>query len=295
MAKIADERKSKECISCRRTLHIADNFYSSNSNMFPEGRVPICKECLKKLVIPDDISSVKRILRQIDKPFIKDVWDKAVTSPKETFGDYMRMILSLPQYKSMNYDDSSREDIVEAHIFAGDEEDEEVYDMPEEDFNVTPDMVFKWGNKYRKNDYRRLEDLYTRMTQTHDINAPQHKELLKLMCKLNLKMEKCLENDDINGFSKLHAEYQKLLASSGFRPIDRKSGDEATGLRSFSAIFEEVEKDGFIDMPPVTLKQDLVDKCIMYILNYQRKLLNIETLHKPPEDTPKVDDEGEGW
>lgn len=276
----------KICMKCGRE-RVLVNFYASTSAMFSDQRVPVCKDCLKEMVNPKDLNTVKTVLRQIDKPYRVDVWNKAVESPKDTFGEYMRMISSLPQYKGMTYEDSV-EGVYEVDL--PEEEQEEEYSFIDE-FRVTPDIVFKWGTGYKPKEYMRLEDLYVRMIESHDISAPQHKELLKIMCVLNLKMEICLEKDDINGFAKLHDQYQKLLQSSGFRPIDRKSGDEATGLKTFSQIFEEVERDGFIEPWEIEEDQDIIDRTIMYLLNYQKKLLHQELLSQPPSDTPKVGEE----
>ena len=91
------------------------------------------------------------------------------------------------------------------------------------------------------------------------------------------------------GFAKVHTEYQKLLQSSGLRPIDKIGGAEAAGIRSFGQIYEELEKDGFIKPELIEESQDIVDRTIQYILNYTLKLLNKEVLTEPPLDTPKVD------
>lgn len=153
------------------------------------------------------------------------------------------------------------------------------------------EIIVKWGEGYSKDEYIKLEKFYQDMFISHEISTPQHKELLKFMCILNLKMHNCLEQNDIGGFSKLHEQYQKILQSSGFRPIDKTAADGGHGIRTFSQIFAEVEKNGFIKPIPVEENQDIVDKTIMYMLNYQLKLLNMQQLIEPPLDTPKVGDE----
>lgn len=291
---VKKKNAKKACIRCKREYEATANFYASNSPMF-DGRVPICKNCMKDIVNPNDLTTVKNVLRQIDKPFLTAVWNKALDSDKDTFGVYMRTISSLPQYKNLTNADSIEHEMSHtAHVtpkrqVADEYQDDDLVG----DFVVTQELLLKWGTGYDAAEILRLETLYTQMIDTHDISAPQHKELLKLMCKLNLKMEKCLENNDYNGFSKLHDQYQKLLASSGFRPIDRKSGDEVTGMRTFSQIFEEVERDGFIEPWDIEVSQDIVDKTLQFLINYQKKLLHQEILIQPPHDTPRVggDDE----
>jgi hypothetical protein len=103
-------------------------------------------------------------------------------------------------------------------------------------------------------------------------------------------MDRCLEANDISGFAKLHDQYQKLLQSTGFRPIDKNSLSNQSGIKTFSQIFESVEKEGFIKPASIEENQDIVDRTIMYILNYTRKLVGVQKLEFPPLDTPKINE-----
>ena len=159
----------------------------------------------------------------------------------------------------------------------------------EKNFVVTPQMRNRWGDEYTDEEIQDLDKFYIDMHMTHSIVTPQHEKALIMICKLQHKMDKYLDSEDMASFSKLHGEYKKLLQSSGLRPIDKIGGDEATGMRSFSQIFEEVERDGYIKPAPIKENQDIVDKTIQYIMNYTLKLLNQQSLIEPPVDTPRVD------
>lgn len=289
MAKKKPDKKI--CIKCSKEQALI-NFYTTKSDAFADGRISICKTCIKKELNEDNIDSVRKVLRQLDKPFISSVWRTCLDSDKETFGWYLRQISTLTQYKGMTYENSDDSfDRSESNDKNDNDEDEDETKIPY--LQVSPELKTKWGHGYSNREYLNLEKFYNDMMFSHDnINTPSSKELLKLMCKMNLKMEKALENDDITGFSKLHAEYQKLLQSSGWRPIDRKSGSEASGIVTFSQIFEEIEKHGFIEPYNKEYEQDIIDRSITYIINYQRKLLSMESLPQAPDDTPTMQ-EGE--
>jgi hypothetical protein len=86
------------------------------------------------------------------------------------------------------------------------------------------------------------------------------------------------------------------MADSKFRAMDQTDASKTGGLRTFSQIYAEVEKDEFI--PPWEeyrkvkgLEQDIVDKTIMHILNYTLKLNKAPQLIEPPEDTPKIEED----
>ena len=41
--------EKKVCTGCNRELTLT-NFYNSDNPMFPEGKVNLCKDCIKKLI-----------------------------------------------------------------------------------------------------------------------------------------------------------------------------------------------------------------------------------------------------
>jgi hypothetical protein len=84
------------------------------------------------------------------------------------------------------------------------------------------------------------------------------------------------------------------MSDARLRTSDMSEADKTGGIRRFGDIFMEVEKDGFI--PPWEYykkingaKQDIVDKTIMFILNFMLKFNKTEKLSEPPIDTPKIE------
>lgn len=71
------QKGSKKCTCCHVEKKLLD-FYRSNSPLFSiDKRVPICKECIKNLVINKDTGEIDEVelnktLRIIDKPYYKD-------------------------------------------------------------------------------------------------------------------------------------------------------------------------------------------------------------------------------
>lgn len=290
--KVNEPKPKRKCNNCKKEKTIT-NFYQSSSIMF-DGYAPLCKTCIKEMVNYDDINTVYGVLQALDMPFVQYIWDSCEDRKQEKelqgkiydlIGNYIRQINSLPNYKGMGWKNSEfQEDI--------DKRKQEKVDKRNKENNinaqVTREMYDRWGENYTKKQLIDLEKFYNDMKMTHTIVTPQHVKALIMLCKMQLKLDIFLENDDMASFSKLHEQYQKLLTSSGLRPIDKVGGDEATGMRSFSHIFEEVEKNGFIEPRQIEERQDIVDRTIMYILNYTKKIVGQQSLDEPPEDTPKV-------
>jgi len=240
-----------------------------------------------------DTDSIHETLQKIDKPFLADIWKKALESKKDTFGEYMRMICSLHQYRNLTYKNSSSREKIDYTLMT-DEEKElvNIKDIETEQGNIsiTKELKVKWGD-YTNREILEMEKLYKQMMFSNSIETPQHERQLYFYCKLSILMDKALTEGDYAGYEKLSRQFTELQKSSGFRPIDRKSSDEAHGIKSFSQIFAEVESNGYVE--PLNVddveNQDIVDRSIQYILNYTRKVLGMEKLSEPPSDTPKIE------
>ena len=155
-------------------------------------------------------------------------------------------------------------------------------------------MILKWGNKYEQNDYYELEQFYNDMQRTNSIETTQDMIYLKKLAIISLKMDRELEEGNYDEAKKLGDLFSKYMADSKFRAMDKTDADKTGGVRTFSAIYSEVEKDGFI--PPWEyyrkikgISQDIVDKTIMHIENFTLKLNKSEKMISPPIDTPKLE------
>ena len=290
---IKNNLESKECSRCRTVKKSDGNFYlASNDVINKDHRLPICKLCLEEIVDMADTESFIDILRQIDRPFIRSEYDNSLTQ-KKPFGYYMTR-LAMQQNRKSNYLDSSFEQtFLEKQPKSANDLNKKIKPLDIVKFKITPAMVVRWGGGYSEQDMFQLEQFYVDMVNGNNITTPQHKEQLKLFCKVNLEQNKALEDKRFGEFKTLNQQYNKILQDSGFRPIDKQSGGESVGIRSFSQIWEEIEKDGFIPRHDIKVSQDIVDNTIMYLGNYTKKLLNSQVMSSPPPDTPKVDEDDE--
>jgi hypothetical protein len=270
---------------CKKSKLLSD-FYTSNSIMF-DGHVPLCKKCLKDMIDENNIESVKTTLQRIDKPFIAKVWKSSEDSENDTIGTYFKNINSLQQYKNASWADSDLEGENKTEIYKHKFDDIDSMDEIMTDDGViklSKDIAMKFGAGYVNREYLSMEKFYRDMTYSHDINTPQLKKQLVYLCKLQVWMDRALETGNDSAFKNYNDRYEKILQSSGFRPIDRLSSSEQSGLRSFGVVFEEVEKLGYIEPKPIEERMDLVDMVILEHLNYVRKVIGHERITQLPEE-----------
>lgn len=274
-----EKPNKKVCLKCLEEKNPDRDFYKSYSKWHGDGRLPYCKICLKENLIENDINSVREIMRVIDRPYFHEMWEKAKESKDDTLGKYLKDIAL--NFKEETYDHSDF--INNANV--------RVYEEHLKDNEISDDLTLKWGSGYTPLEIQQLEKFYNDMIRANDISTPQHKAQLELLCKVYLEQNKALAEKRFGDFKNLNSQYNQILRDSGFRPIDKQGGGESVGIRTFSQIWEEIERDGFIKPAPIEENQDIVDKTIMYMANYTRKLLNLQSLDSPPDDTPKVSDQ----
>lgn len=281
----------KVCDNCKREI-ASTNFYNTNSVLSVDGKLNICKICVKSMIDYNRIETIYKILQLLDIPFIYSYWRSAIESnPEDPWGTYIRMANSkINEFKKGTWKDSKFEpESINPVKYNIDQQIE-----LQNNFEVTQEMLIKWGNTYDPEDYYSLEQFYNDMERTNTIETAQDIFYLKKLSVISLKMDKALENGDYDDVQKLGNLFSKYMADSKFRAMDKTDADKSGGIRRFGDIYSEVEKDGFI--PPWEhyrkingAKQDVVDKTITYLLNFMLKFNRIEKLAEPPIDTPRIE------
>lgn len=274
----------KHCSSCKKDKAVTF-FFKCDSPMFPDGMINICRDCVRSQVDVDDMEQVISFLRQIDKPFIESYWNEALNSKNHPLGEYVRKVNSLSHVKNKTFDDTKGSNAI------GRASDVLQVSTPEiiksekgKDIEYTSDFIVKWGTGYKKHEYLKMEKFYIDMKDTHEINTPIHKNMLIQLAKLAIRSDRYLEADNMSDFDKANKNFEVTMKSAGFRPVDRQGLDDATGIRSFSQIWEEVEKRGWRKPPPVVFLEDDVDAMIVSLLNYYHRLVGKQILTDIPDD-----------
>lgn len=276
--------EKKKCSACTKEKPYS-KFFKVNSPMFPDGMINICSDCARKNVDVEDMEQVISFLRQIDKPFIQEYWDTAIAGDRHPLGEYVRKVNSLSQVKNKGFDDSRGSGNIGkvSDIMASKLPDSIVTDRGKT-IEYTEDFMTKWGIGYKKYEYLKMEKFYQDMKDTHEIHTPIHKDMLVQLAKLAIKRDRYLENDNMGDYEKANKAFETTMKSAGFRPVDRQGLDDATGMKSFSQIFEEVEKRGFRKPPPPVFDEDIVDAMIVSLANYYNRLVGNHILSQIPED-----------
>lgn len=259
---------TKICKVCDKSKKI-NEFYKVDSVLYPDGAMDVCSDCLKDGIDPDNIDEVVGVLRQMNKPFIMDVWENSVESSNKLkskphpFGEYMQKINSLKQYQGKTFKDS--EDVfVVSDMY--DENLSVIETSNGEKIKFDPQLIMKWGDTYTQNELLRLEKFYQEMSLQYDISTEIQRSLLRQLAMISLEMDKSLKAGDHKTYNDLVRSQNTIMSSAGFRPIDKKNISDETGLGSFSEVWAEIEKEGFVPKGLSDYEPDDIDDMLLYYI-----------------------------
>jgi len=115
-----NDQTHQVCIKCKKKKSLKSDYYSTISDLYPNGNYPVCKLCItEKIPLEIDpldnefLSIIKSVLLELNKPFIFNTWLASIEEAKrrnwKTFNAYMKNI-SLPQNKDLTWNDSDYRD-----------------------------------------------------------------------------------------------------------------------------------------------------------------------------------------
>lgn len=104
------------------------------------------------------------------------------------------------------------------------------------------DLAMKWGDNYSLSDYIRMERTYQSYTNAYDMTVDRE-EMLKKICKVNLKLDQAIENDDTQDAQKLAQMLNQMRTSAKLTDAQKKEMDTRE-IDSLGELVAAVEREG---------------------------------------------------
>ena len=104
-----------------------------------------------------------------------------------------------------------------------------------ESLGLTPDdvqrMTIRWGKAYKPSEWIQLERYYEDFCNSYDIQTAGHKDTLKKLSKVSLKLDQLIDIGDVDGAQKMQKMYDSLMKAGKFDKMDyEKLYQFATGV-----------------------------------------------------------------
>lgn len=170
---------------CKRNKRVRHNksYYATNKiDVFRDGVVPICKDCIKTFIYDKngevDLENFKSILKLMDIPFLQKEYDRALASGKDVFGTYKANVNYSP---NCNYENSSH--LAKSASFI---EENNYVDM---DVSL---LRFEWGDHYPDEDLYWLEQRFKvwKVKVKFDSDDFTSENMVRMICLKELDIRK---------------------------------------------------------------------------------------------------------
>lgn len=152
-------------------------------------------------------------------------------------------------------------------------EQELIADLTDEDRRY---LCLKWGKSYRPEEWIRLEELYTQMINSYDVQAAGDLNTLKLACKSSLKANQLLDLGDIDGAQKAGKMYDSFMKAGKWTAQQNKTTDNEL-VDSIGELVAICERDGFIPKYYVDTPKDKADRVLEDMQHYTKDLIENES------------------
>jgi hypothetical protein len=266
-----------ECLKCSKDQPVL-NFYTSNSDLHSKtGKFPICKSCLKQNIDVENIESVKDMLLQMNRPFLYDQWDSAVDESirtgKECFGLYLKTVQL--NFKNHTWKDSVF--IQQQPNVQTSTKDPVKSTTPRKsnDFQLTDDLIDKWGDGYTPEEIRAFERKYSKLINNYGEKTALHTEGLLTYIRYRVKEEMATAANQVREAKEWGTLASKAAQDAKINVSQLSKSDISGGVDVLSQLFEAVESEvGVIPLLPHLLEQpyDDADMVIWATVNYNRRL-----------------------
>lgn len=308
MAGTATKKESikKICLACppndnKRPL---TDFYLSKNPLHQDKKLPWCKNCIKRLSLTEDgeidEEKFKSVLRQIDRPYYKDVLQSAINQYKrehsyveendvrfhgeDIVGLYFKNLNTLRQVTNKSYGDSEKEGFVRKqgmHAVNLDIEksitqnktDKSIFEIG--DFVATNEIKSLFGYGYDDVEYKKMYDKYEKLKLNYSLQTNLHQEALATYVRFKVKEENATAKGNVEEAKKWYDAAQNAAANGKLTPKQMSASDLQKGMNSVCELVKAVEQasDVIKIMPQFKYRPiDSVDFTIMCYINYERKL-----------------------
>lgn len=304
-----DPKPKKTCPTCQKEKSLPNFYKSFNQDLHKDGYLPYCKNCLVDMSIdPEthgiDFERFQNVLRQCDRPWDEDALMGSVRECERDYNSeldteeksrivitkYWKTVQSLPQYRMswQEYEDKKR--IQSVGIDKKVAEVQEViqhknsngYDAPvyledfddDDGFELTKEIVRKFGQGYTKSEYKAMVEKYDFLSQSYPDLTNLHTEALVTYTRYKVKEEFATSAGNVDEAEKWAALATKAADKAKINPSQLSQSDLQGGLNSFSELMMAIEQA--VDIIPILPQfkfrpNDAVDFTIWCYVNYIRK------------------------
>lgn len=252
----------KTCARCNGTF-TEDYFCKSNSLFHPDGLSPICNECIREMIEENmggwDI--VNKLCQYLDIPFLPSKVEELSKDNDNFFPVYCSFIYSAGGYQTAQWEDYNKK------YLELEKEGKLENELPLLGEEIKRELIQKWGPNYDDEALQYLEQLYSGLLATQNVNGSLQSDQALKICKISYELD-CRIREGAD-FDKLLSSYDKLIKAADFTPKNTKNAND---FDSVGELVRWLERRGYKNNFYDDVTRDIVDETIKNIQNYNRGL-----------------------
>ena len=257
----------KQCNKCG-AAQTSDAFAPTKSIFYADGALPICNSCIADFLKQYDFDweYVNKICQWADIPFVPKEWERLrEMNGDNTFAVYAEV------FAQSEYEDLGWHDYFQAFkdLKASGDIQEELPGIADQ---KRKQLQERWGANYDDEALRYLENLYSGLMTTQNVNGALQVDQAIKICKMSYEIDNRIrEGAD---FDKLLASYDKLVKAAEFTPKNVKNIND---FDSVGELIKWLEKRGWKNTFYDGVTRDIVDETIKNFQNFNQRLYTNES------------------
>ena len=257
----------KQCTRCG-AAQTSDAFAPTKSIFYADASLPICNSCIESYLVDVDFNwkEVDKICQWADIPFVPKEWERLRTmNGDKVFGVYAE-VFAQTEYEGLGWDDYYK--AFKDLKASGDIDDE----LPGIADQKRKQLQERWGANYDDEALRYLENLYSGLMTTQNVNGALQVDQAIKICKMSYEIDNRIrEGAD---FDKLLSSYDKLVKAAEFTPKNVKNIND---FDSVGELIKWLEKRGWRNTFFDGVTRDIVDETIKNFQNFNQRLYTNES------------------
>ena len=257
----------KQCQKCGGSF-TPDAFAPTKSIFYHDGSLPICNSCIADWLEQHDFdwTYVDKLCQWADIPFVPREWERLhEMNGNEAFSVYAE-VFAQSEYEGLGWSDyyQAFKDLKAS----GNLEDE----LPGLAEKKRKQLQDRWGANYDDEALQYLENMYTGLITTQNVNGALQIDQAVKICKMSYEIDNRIRAGV--DFDKLLTSYDKLVKTAEFTPRNVKN------INDFDSVGELVKwlekrnwRNNFYD----DVTRDIVDETIKNIQAFNQRLYTNES------------------
>lgn len=257
----------KQCNRCGAS-QTPDAFAPTKSIFYPDGALPICNSCIESYLVDVDFDwkEVDKLCQYADIPFVPKEWERLrEMNGDKVFGVYAE-VFAQTEYENLGWDDYY-------HAFkdlkASGELENELPGLAEKRRKQLQD---RWGANYDDEALQYLENMYTGLITTQNVNGALQIDQAVKICKMSYEIDNRIRAGA--DFDKLLTSYDKLVKTAEFTPRNVKNIND---FDSVGELVKWLEKRNWRNKFYDDVTRDIVDETIKNIQAFNQRLYTNES------------------